>query len=389
MAMNYTKLVEGIKKHPTQVLAGLAASLKEGAIAVTELDLGKLWCELFGFGTYTRVKEQKVMASKVMETAGAVSSDAFLNITQQFAYTTILQAYDIPDRPFSRLIPSRPSKFKWERIPGVAHVGDDALVVDEGKEFPVSGTTEDWVDTPETRKRGTRIPVTKEAVFFDQTGLVLERCRQVGDWLGVNKEKRAITCVVDAGETDQLQYRYKWRNTSYATYQATTPWVNVKTTNALSDYTTIEAAWQVLVQILDPYTGEPQNVTIRHIVVPPALIATVPFALKGMVKRIAPGYATSGNPTNTEVPNPMGDIIGQIQTVSSQLLRATSGSDSTWWLGDLAAAFEYVENWPMQVLTLGSGSHDEFHRDIVAQFRADERGTFFTKQPRKMVKSTA
>src|SRR5579871_6379331 len=267
MAMNYTKLVEGIKKHPTQVLAGLAASLKEGAIAVTELDLGKLWCELFGFGTYTRVKEQKVMASKVMETAGAVSSDAFLNITQQFAYTTILQAYDIPDRPFSRLIPSRPSKFKWERIPGVAHVGDDALVVDEGKEFPVSGTTEDWVDTPETRKRGTRIPVTKEAVFFDQTGLVLERCRQVGDWLGVNKEKRAITCVVDAGETDQLQYRYKWRNTSYATYQATTPWVNVKTTNALSDYTTIEAAWQVLVQILDPYTGEPQNVTIRHIVV--------------------------------------------------------------------------------------------------------------------------
>ncbi len=388
MSVSYKKLVESVKAHGNRAIVGLRQALQERAIVANDLDLGKLFVECFGWHQFSSCRDNKTQTTRVMEAAGAVSSDAFLNITQQFAYSTILQAYDIPERPFSKLIPSRPSKFKWERVPGVSHVGDNALVVDEGKEFPIAGVAEDWIDTPETRKRGLRIPITKEAIFFDQTGLVLERCRQVGDWLGVNKEKRAITCVVDSGETDQAQYRYNWRNTKYATYQTSTPWINQIGSNAMSDYTTIEKAWQTLVQIVDPYTNEPQNVTIRHIVVPPALIANVPFALKGMVKRVAPGYALSGNPTLTEVPNPMGDIIGNIQTVSSQLLRSISGSDTHWWLGDLSAAFEYVENWPLQVLNLSTGSHDEFHRDIVAQFRADERGTFNTKQPRKVVLST-
>jgi hypothetical protein len=388
MAVSYKKLVEGVKEHGAPAIAGLRSALVERAILPADLDLGKLFVECFGWHAFSACRENKQQATRVMETAGAVSADAFLNITQQFAYSAILQAYDIPERVFSKLIPSRPSKFKWERVPGVSHIGDEALVVDEGKEFPVAGVAEDWIDTPETRKRGMRIPITKEAIFFDQTGLVLERCRQAGDWLGVNKEKRAITCVVDAGESDLVQYRYKWRNTSYATYQTSTPWINSISGNALNDYATVQKAWQTLVQIPDPYTGEPQNVEIRHIVVPPALIAQVPYALRGMTKQITPGFATTGTPVSTEVPNPMGDIIGRVQTVSSQLLRNISGSDSHWWLGDLSAAFEYVENWPLQVLNLGAGSHDEFHRDIVAQFRADERGTFNTRQPRKIVLST-
>lgn len=409
MAMNYQKLIESVKTHHVSTdsigvsqrrkprnpaLHGLHEALVARQIdPYRDLDLGRLFAECFGYARFMECRNDAGMpAARVMEDAGAVTSSAFLNITQQFAYSAILQAYDIPERPFSKIIPSRPSKFRWERVPGVAHVGDEADEVKEAEEFPLAGTTEDYIDTPETRKRGMRIPITKEAVFFDQTGLVLERCRQVGDWLGVNKEKRAITCVVDGGETSTQQYRYNWKGTKYATYSngsdvAGTTWSNQVANNALSDYTTIQTAWNQLVKIVDPYTGEPQNVTIRHIVVPPLLIATVPFALKGMVKRVAPGYATSGDPTNTEVPNPMGDIVGNIQTVSSQLFRSISGSDSMWFLGDLTAAFEYIENWPIQVLSLGAGSHDEFHRDIVAQFRADERGTFNTKQPRKMVVS--
>lgn len=388
MAMSYKKLVEGVKAHGKPALNGLTESLKVKTILTRDLDLGRLFVECFGYGAFTDCRENRTTSvTRTMEAAGAVSADAFLNITQQFAYSALLEAYDVPERVFSKIIPNTPSKFKWERRPGVSHIGDEALVVDEGNEFPLVGVSEDWIDTAETRQRGLRVAVTKRAVFFDQTGLVLERCRLVGDWLGVNKEKRAITCVVDAGETDQAQYRYNWRNTRYSTYQTASPWIN-SITNAMSDYTTIEKAWQTLVQITDPFTGEPQNVNIKHIVVPPALITNVPFALKGMVKRTAPGYATSGNPTGTEIPNPMGDIIGNIQTVSSQLLRSISGSDVNWWLGDLSAAFEYMENWPLQVLSLGSGSHDEFHRDIVAQFRADEMGTFNTKQPRKVVLST-
>ena len=61
---------------------------------------------------------------------------------------------------------------------------------------------------------------------------------------------------------------------------------------------------------------------------------------------------------------------------------------NTWWVGDIAKMMEYVENWPLTVLQLGSGSQDEFTRDIVQQFRVSERGTFSVKQPRAGVKNT-
>ena len=174
------------------------------------------------------------------------------------------------------------------------------------------------------------------------------------------------------------------------TNSGTHTWTNLQTSNALSTYANIQAAWQLLVQILDPYTGEPQNVTIKHVVVPPALAFTVPFALRGMVKRTAPGYATSGNPTSSEIANPVGDIIGNIETVSSQLFRSISGSDSTWFLGDIGAAFEQIEDaWPLTVATLGAGSQREFDTDTVFQCKVSKRSTFNTKQPRKMIQNTA
>lgn len=399
---NFKLLVEDYKRFPGEAATGLKDALAVKSFKPHELDLGHLFVECFGWHAFQHCRqslsESAERAAKVMsearleEAAGANSSDAFLNITQQFAYQAVLDAYDIPARIFVNAIPTRPSKFKFERVPGITHIGDEVDVVDEGKPFPEVGVGEDWIDTPETKKRGMVARATKEAVFFDQTGLFLERLNYLGEWLGVNDEKRAITCVVDAGETAKNKYRYTWRNTTIATYGDNSgdhTWDNLVASNALVDYTDIQAAWQALVEITDPYTGEPQNVAIKHICVPPALAFTVPFALKGMVKRTAPGYATSGVPAGTEIPNPVVDIVGSIQTMSSQLFRSISGSDSDWFIGDIGASFEQIENWPLTVTTLGAGSQLEFDQDIVFQSRVSKRSTFNTKQPRKMLKNTA
>ena len=50
-------------------------------------------------------------------------------------------------------------------------------------------------------------------------------------------------------------HRYHWKGTSYGTYQTTTPWVNVATSAGLVDWTDVEAAWLLLAQMVDPYTG--------------------------------------------------------------------------------------------------------------------------------------
>jgi hypothetical protein len=400
--VNFKKLVEGVRRHPAEATAGLRAALATKAVRSHDLDLGALFVECFGWDNFRHCRQNlgdcadrahKVMAgARVEEAAGMSGSDAFLNITQQFAYSTILDAYDVPARVFLSKIPTRPSKFKFERVPGISFIGDEIADVDEGKPYPEVGPSEDWIDTPETRKRGMVARASKEAVFFDQTGIFLERLAVLGDWLGVNDEKRAITCIVDAGETQQQKYRYTWRGATIPTYGAnsgTHTWDNLVTGNALVTYANVQAAWQALVQITDPYTGEPQNVDIKHILVPPALAFAVPYALKGMTKKTAPGYETSGNPVSTEIPNPTGDIIGSIEILTSQLFRSISGSDSNWYIGDIGRAFEQIENWPMTVTTLGAGSQMEFDLDVIFQAKVSKRSTFNTKQPRAMVQNTA
>ncbi len=397
--MDHKKIVEGVKAHGAAALVGLGAALAARTIRTHELDLGNLFIECFGYSNFAHCRANTqdcasrahdvLNRARLEEAAGANSTAAFLNITQQFAYNEVLQAYDIPARVFVNAIPSRPSKFKTERLPGISHIGDEVNVVEEGKPYPEVGVSEDWTDTPETKKRGMVARATKEAVFFDQTGEFLNRLGFLGEWMGVNDEKRAIDCIIDAGETANNQYRYKWRNTAIATYgdnSGTHTWDNLANGLTLTDFNSINTAWQVLVGITDPYTGEPQNVNIKHICVPPALAFTVPFALKGMVKRTAPGYATSGNPTSTEINNPTGDIVGGIQTVTSQLFRTRTGSDTTWFIGDIGRAFEQIENWPLTVTAIGAGSQLEFDNDVIFQSKVSKRSTFSTRQPRAMVK---
>lgn len=397
MSLMTKRIAEGFKSPDPETRRkaseGLKTALKQKAVTPAQFDLGDLFSEVFGYGEFVRLRESRGNGvGRVMEAAGAVSSDAFLSITQQFFYQTFLDAYDIPEQKFRKLIPTRATKFKFERVPGITHIGDENLVVRENQEFPTAGVTEDYIDTPETRKRGMQIPVTKEAVFFDQTGLLMDRIAKHAEWYGVNEEKRAIDCIVDAGETaGSNEYRYRWLGNTIATYgdnSGNHNWDNLAASNTLLDYTSIETAWKLLREIVDPYTGEPQNVSIKHICVPPALEFKVPFALRGMVKKVMPGYATSANPTSSEQENPVGSVIGNIETYSSQLFRSRSGSDSTWFIGDVSKAFAQYENWPLQVLSLGSGSQMEFTHDIVAAFRVDKRSTFVTLQPRAMVKCT-
>ena len=52
-------------------------------------------------------------------------------------------------------------------------------------------------------------------------------------------------------------------------------------------------------------------------------------------------------------------------------------------------AFAYMENWPISTIEAPANSHDEFHRDIVRQWRVSERGAAAVLEPRYMVKATA
>ncbi len=220
--------------------------------------------------------------------------------------------------------------------------------------------------------------------------MVVDRVKFLGDWLGVNKEKRAIDCVID-GNT--LAHRYNWQGTVYASY-VDTPWDNLSASTPLTDYKNLDTARQLLMGILDPQTGEPQNVSVKHLIVCPEKFADANIAIAPEVSVATPGYATSANPVRQTIPNPMRTAGFTPSIVSSQLLKtrmtAASIVTTSWFVGDIGAYAEYKEVWPDTFEQLGSmGRKDEFDKDIVQQFKASGMGAFRVKQPRKMVKATA
>jgi hypothetical protein len=419
LRINYKSLIGGVSKVLAEhdgTLPGKRGAKRRAAKLISEamddpsvrasFDLGQMFAQLIGYQEFAMCRsDRSVNVNQVMEAAGGVSSDAFLTITQQFIYSTVIPKYELPDFIFKAKIPTVPSPFRFEMIPGVSNIGDEATVVLEGDEFPYATPAEDIIRTPTTRKRGLQIPITKEAIFFDRTGLVVTRCSEVGESLGVNREKRAINCIIDAGETPTAQYRYQWRGestglalTSIATYGANSgdhTWDNLATSNGLEDYNQINIAWQLLVAMTDPFTGLPIGSMFppKDIIIPPSLVFQTPFSIGGQVRRMAPGYATSGNPTQTQVDaSPTEKNLGQLNVMWSQLLQqqmtAAGIAANAWWLGDISKAFRYMENWPMTVEQLGTGTQAEFSRDIVQQFKCSEQGSYATVQPRAVIENT-
>ena len=201
----------------------------------------------------------------LMESDG-VDSTAFTNITGRIISAKIREAYEHEAFVASKLISTIPSRLSRERIPGVGRVNGNATKVAEGMPYPNAGFSEEYVDTPETSKHGLIVPVTREAIFFDQTGLVLKRASEVGEILGADREKRILDVILGISNT------YSLNGTSYNTYYASSdsdPWTNKIASNELADWSDVDAAEQLFAGMCDSVTGDPILMNPNSVLVMP------------------------------------------------------------------------------------------------------------------------
>lgn len=391
--INYGELVSLVESqgHVT-ACEHLAEALEEKRLRPQDFSIRELAEAFMGREWVDNLHPRRGRHVRLLESdSSAVAYSAFSNITGQIFFSMVKQAYENEEFVFSKVIPSKPSEIQdTEKIPGISGIGDEAETIQEGEPYPLVGVSEDYIEIAAKQKRGKIVPVTKEAVFGDRTGFLLERCNKVGYWLGVNKEKRLIDCLIDEnGGAKSIAlggHRYHWKGTSYATYQATTPWINIKTSNALVDWTDVENAELLLSDMIDPYTGEPIMIRATHIVVTPQNLHTARRIIGATnVQLHSGGYATSGNLVDTHAPN----TLDSYQILSSRLLKARAATDTDWWFGAPASAVAYFHNWEIQTAEAPPGSPDEFLRDIVMQFKASEKGTAATMEPRVIVENQA
>lgn len=328
---------------PQQTVKHLAEALASGQLKPEDFSLrdmaeslvpgGREWVEMMA--------PRSAGGVSLLEAGDGVDVTAFLNVVGQVIYAKILEAYQQEAFVISKLVDTIPTRLDGEKIPGIGPIGDEATEVGPGMPYPHVGFGEDYIETPSTAKHGLIVPVTKEAVFFDRTNLVLARAAEVGEVLGLNKEKRLIDLVI--GVTNN----YKWKGTIYNTYYASGdggPWVNELAGNELVDWTDVDAAEQQFADIIDPTSGEPVLVEPNTVLVMPAYR----HAASRVFQAGQLSYTASGAATTTWLPNP----LARYRTVESRLAyrrivasgEAAEAAKKWWFLGDLRRAFAYMEN---------------------------------------------
>jgi hypothetical protein len=327
--------------------------------------------------------------------ASAVGYSDFSNITGQIFFTEIMSKYDDEEFVFSKAIEHKQSSIQdIEKIAGISRLGDQFLEISEGGTYQRFGVSENYIEVGPKKKRGAIVEVTKEAVAGDLTGKLLENCGELGHYLGLNGEKRVIDAIIDenggAVSAHLGGHRYTWRGTAYATYQTSMPWINSKTSNPLLDYTSIKQAWLQMAAITDPFTQEPILINPDTIIVAPDLVWEANRIMTATMNRtVTPGYATSANPVNTEGPNLVSKVAGNMKILTSRLLKARLATDTNWFLGNPRKAVRRYYNWDITPQQRGANTDADFERDVVLQYKASLKDVVAVIEPRVLQKNAA
>lgn len=316
---------------------------------------------------------------QALEAANAVSTSHFSNIIGQIMFTRVMEEFTKPKYLFDSLVEVIPTQFNGEKIPGIGNIGDRAEVIGEGEQYPLAGVGEEYIETPATTKRGLILPITKEAIYFDRTGVLMKRAGDIAETIAISREKRVIDCVTGVTNT------YKYKGTTYNTYNASTPFANIASSNALVDWTDIENALLKFDGMTDPSTGEPVMVDANTVLVPTALDFTARRIINATEIRFGDGASST---TQAISANPVSSNGRSYQVLSSPYVYARTSSTSTWFIGDPKRAFKYMQNWGPTVQRATENSEAAFTADVVERFKVSERGVPAVWDPRAMVKNT-
>ena len=393
MASKYSRLVSLYENcTPAKGEERVRQVFDSGVVKPGEIDLGRLFHECYGAGVYHSCKDKETLVTDVFnqsltEAEGAVSTAAFLGISGQIVYRTILDAYQSEEFVFSKIIPDVPATILGpEKIAGISKIGNAIAKRKETEAYSYAGITEDWINAPPIVDRGVIVALTWEVIFNDRTGILIERASGVGESMGIDKENRAIDAVIDENTTD---HRYNWRGTQIATFgdnSGAHTWDNLSASNTILDFNSLNTVEQVINGILDPYTGEVTTWDMPHLIVTMQNLQTARRIVRaGEIRVTTPGYATTANPTQTNVANPYSQAY---QIVSSRRLATRLATDTDWFVGNIPVAVKYRVAQPMRVIEAPTNSHDEFTRQIVRQWRVNEFGQHFVAQPRALIRAT-
>lgn len=358
------------------------------------MSLTGLWGEGLRNALESFARSGRSPTADVLEASGgtAVTPTQFANISVYNAAVAglleakVLEVYDRSEYIGDSLARTIPTRKRTEKFIGLVESGDTDVVRKPTERHVRTTISERYQETPETQNRGLAIEVSREAVMFDETALVLQYAEKVTDRLRLRKEKALIDQAL--GITNS----YSYGGTTYNTYLTSGGWVNVKASNPLADWRDVDEALQLFVAMTDPENGEPIIITARQILAMPQKAMTVEYLLNATETR----HSTNSAVDLQVGPNPMKGRVEVLPTSPWVYRRATDADGlnlsaenaaGLWFLGDFLKAFAYMENFPLTIVRAAPSDYEMADRGLVAAIFIDEMGIAAVMQPRAVVKN--
>jgi hypothetical protein len=325
----------------------------------------------------------------VRESTDAVDASQFVDITGQLLVQEIKQKYEGADYIGEKLVTTVPitnGNLGPQRVPGLSKVTTAPATVQPGMPYPQAGFVQEYWDFQPVRKFGHVCSVTMEMIDSDLTQQARESAGSVGERVHDEKEENILSTVMGLGATYNT---HSWNGTTYNTYQATTPWVNVKSGQTITDWTHINEIEQLAAQMTDPRTGKPIKVKFDWVLCMPYKYPTLMTIFNAVQVRRGDGASTtnatySNSPLNFDYPLYKSARAFQLRTATTTTSMGTASAATAKeavYFGS-SKAFVWRQYKPFTVVEAPANNPAEFHQDIALQVKAMEAGVAGVAEPR-------
>ncbi len=311
------------------------------------------------------------LTADAKDVAEAMDSSAFPTVAKKIIHKDIIDEYDLAVGAVGGLVrESNATRTDDELVVGFSAGDTNPLMRRQGMAYEETSFGEkNWKVV--MADFGRMISLTREVIYEDRTGEVMSRARDIGRAAGHHKQKMIVETIECAARSafeessfggavykGSAQNAAAMYNNSHASLDGQVN-DNLIASNALADYTDLDAVYQGFAAMVD----EAGN---KISIVPNTLF--IPNALKAKAFQIMNSQMLGGGATDTVSPtyNPVKDLAqGGLNVVSSVFM----SSATDWYMGDFDKQLLWLNVYSPATASQGADSELAFTNQIVARFR--------------------
>lgn len=300
--------------------------------------------------------------TRLMNVAEAsIASTGFSTLNNTVLASIVIEAHNsVGGLVADQLMTAYPTNKETENIPGFNEpTGIDVYAEDAAK--PDAAITNKYVSLQKLSKIGGRVFLTREAVFYDRTGELLDRASRIGQQIALHREHVLLRGIADVPSytpvaTPVTTFSYYPSGNRSSLWTAT----NTRESNALTDYTDLENAVSTLLKQVDSRSER----LVDNANTPLELL--VPGDVWVTAEKIRRAELLETNAAGS--PNMrMGNMWSNIRVFPSQVLNNINAT--TWYCagaGGFAKQFIRKITFPLEVVPLPAAEVTAVTNDRVA-----------------------